>query len=112
MSQENINKIIHAGKFFEQEVIPAKQPTPEKPPEVRRKRSVIDAFIPHQEDLMKKKVDALMEEIGKVHPEPVKEGVIEEEVTPIKEETINRARQDFNLYLLTPPKIPPFMAVF
>jgi len=65
MLQENLNKIYNAGKFFEPESEQNTKPTPDetKPSNVKRKISVVKAFIPEQENPFKKKVDALLKGI-------------------------------------------------
>jgi len=66
MPQENLNKIYNAGKYFEQKPEqPTKEPTPDenKPSNVKRKISVVKAFIPEQEDSFKKKVEAVLKGI-------------------------------------------------
>jgi formylmethanofuran dehydrogenase subunit C len=63
MPQENLNKIWNAGKYFEQKPEqPTKEPTPDeiKPSNVKRKISVVKAFVPVQEDPFKKKVEAVL----------------------------------------------------
>jgi formylmethanofuran dehydrogenase subunit C len=63
MPQENLNKIWNAGKYFEPKPEqPTKEPTPDetKPSNIKRKISVVKAFIPKQEDPFKKKVEAVL----------------------------------------------------
>jgi hypothetical protein len=63
MPQENLNKIWNAGKLFEPKPEqPTKEPTPDetKPSNIKRKISVVKAFIPTQEDPFKKKVEAVL----------------------------------------------------
>jgi len=67
MPQENLNKIWNAGKYFEEPKSeqPSKQPESEpKPQNVKRKISVVKAFIPEQENPFKKKVEAVLKGIG------------------------------------------------
>jgi len=66
MPQENLNKIWNAGKYFEQKAEqPTKEPTPDetKPSNVKRKISVVKAFMPQQEDPFRKKVEAVLKGI-------------------------------------------------
>ena len=64
MPQENLNKIWKAGKLFEEAKPeqPTKEPTPDetKPSNVKRKISVVGAFIEKKEDPFKKKVEAVL----------------------------------------------------
>ncbi|MFA5831520.1 MAG: hypothetical protein WC878_06860 [Candidatus Paceibacterota bacterium] len=73
MPQE-LNKIWNAGKLFEpkpEPEQPAKQPESEpKPSTVKRKKSVIGAFMDKQEDPFKEKVEAVLKGIEEVKPEP------------------------------------------
>jgi len=72
MSEEHLNKIWNAGKLFEpkpESEQPAKQPESEpKPSTVKRKKSVIGAFMDKQEDPFKEKVEAVLKG---VEPAPV-----------------------------------------
>ena len=66
MPQENLNNIVHAGKFFEPEEIPEGKliPAENKPSDVKRKISVLPAFMEQpQEDPIHEKVDTLLEGI-------------------------------------------------
>jgi glutamate synthase domain-containing protein 3 len=66
MPQENLNKIWKAGKYFEPKPEQlTKEPTPDeiKPSTVKRKISVVKAFMPVQEDPFKKKVEAVLKGI-------------------------------------------------
>jgi hypothetical protein len=63
MPQENLNKIWNAGKYFEPKAEqPAKESNPDenKPSNVKRKISVVKAFMSEQEDPFKKKVEAVL----------------------------------------------------
>jgi len=61
MSQENLNEIYNAGKFFaEPEQNPKPNPDETQPSNVKRKISVVKAFMPEQEDPFKKKVEAVL----------------------------------------------------
>jgi formylmethanofuran dehydrogenase subunit C len=63
MPQENLNNILHAGKFFEPKPEqPEKELNPDKnkPSNVKRKISVVKAFMPEKEDPFKKKVEAVL----------------------------------------------------
>jgi len=71
MPQENLNKIWNAGKYFEQKPEQSeKEPIPDetKPSNVKRKISVVKAFIPTQEDSFKKKVEAVLKGIEETEP--------------------------------------------
>jgi len=89
MPQE-LNKIWNAGKLFEpkpESEQPEKHPAPEiKPSNVKRKISVVGAFMPKQEDPFKKKVEAVLKGI-----EPAKE----EETIPDGVEVIVGTGQDY-----------------
>ena len=67
MENQNLNNIVHAGKFFEpEEEIPEGKLTPaeNKPSDVKRKISVLPAFMEQpQEDPIHEKVDTLLEGI-------------------------------------------------
>ena len=67
--EKNLNNIVHAGKFFEPEEIPEGKLTPaeNKPSTVKRKISVLPAFMEQpQEDPIHEKVDTLLEGIEPV----------------------------------------------
>ena len=71
MPQENLNKIWNAGKYFEPKLEqPTKEPTPDenKLSNVKRKISVVKAFIPTQEDPFKKKVEAVLKGVEETEP--------------------------------------------
>ena len=62
--EKNINNIVHAGKFFEPEEILEQKPTPENKSTVKRKISVLPAFMEQsEENPFQKKVDILLEGI-------------------------------------------------
>ncbi|MFA5831762.1 MAG: hypothetical protein WC878_08120 [Candidatus Paceibacterota bacterium] len=94
MPQE-LNKIWNAGKLFEQKPEqPAKQPESEpNPSTVKRKKSVIGAFMDKQEDPFKEKVEKVLEGVEETNPapEPVKE---EEKLIPAKAEVVVGTVQD------------------
>ena len=82
MPQENLNKIWKAGKYFEPKPEqPTKEPTPDetKPSNIKRKISVVKAFIPTQEDPFKKKVEAVLKGIEETEPASAKAMAGEEE---------------------------------
>jgi hypothetical protein len=95
MPQENLNKIWKAGKLFEpKQEQPTKEPTPDetKPSNVKRKISVVKAFVPKQEDPFKKKVEAVLKGI-----EPASASATageEEKPIPADAEVIVRTGQD------------------
>ncbi|MFA5831718.1 MAG: hypothetical protein WC878_07895 [Candidatus Paceibacterota bacterium] len=74
MPQEkpNLNKIWNAGKLFEpkpEPEQPAKQSESEpNPSNVKRKKSVIGAFMDKQEDPFKQKVEAVLKEVEETKP--------------------------------------------
>ncbi|MFA6565926.1 MAG: hypothetical protein WCT48_04225, partial [Candidatus Paceibacterota bacterium] len=73
MSEKNLNKIWNAGKLFEpkpEPEQPAKQPESEpNPSTIKRKKSVIGAFMDKQEDPFKERVEAVLKGIEEVKPE-------------------------------------------
>jgi glutamate synthase domain-containing protein 3 len=82
MPQENLNKIWNAGKYFEPKPEqPTKEPTPDenKPSNIKRKISVVKAFMPEQEDPFKKKVEAVLKGIEETEPASTKAMAGEEE---------------------------------
>jgi formylmethanofuran dehydrogenase subunit C len=95
MPQENLNNILHAGKFFEPKPEqPEKELNPDKnkPSNIKRKISVVKAFIPTQEDPFKKKVEAVLKGVEPA-PDPATAGK-EEKPIPTDAETIIGTGQD------------------
>jgi len=92
MPQE-LNKIWNAGKYFEpQPEQPEKQPESEpKPSNVKRKKSVIGAFIDKPEDPFKEKVEAVLK--GVEH-DSVRQLADEEKPVSVNEEVIVGTGQD------------------
>jgi formylmethanofuran dehydrogenase subunit C len=79
MPQENLNKIYNAGKYFEPKLEQDPKPSPaeNKPSNVKRKISVVKAFMPEQEDPFKQKVEKVLEGVEEIEPESEDSGFFE-----------------------------------
>jgi len=106
MPQENINKIWNAGKYFEPKPEqPTKEPTPDenKPSNIKRKISVVKAFIPEQEDPLKKKVEAVLKGVEETEPASAKAMAGEEEkpVPSDVEVIVGTGQSSIGIHLVT-----------
>jgi len=87
MPQENLNHIYNAGKYFESEQKLKPISTETKPSTVKRKISVVKAFMPEQEDPFKQKVEAVLKGVEPASA-PAMTGGEEEKLVPRGAEVI------------------------
>jgi len=105
MPQENLNKIWNAGKYFEPKPEqPTKEPTPDetKLSNIKRKISVVKAFIPAQEDSFKKKVEAVLKGIEEPASADLGSGEAKEKNIPADAEiVIGKGQNNIGEHLAT-----------